>query len=152
VRCGLIDDASNGQWKRGHIISVSAMVFGAKETTHSKINADLGLPDDPSTKALFEFLGKALKQCHAPASRSSRLLPFSRYSVGTTRLFTPLLPQTTPARRAVGFFRRVCKVCQKRRYTLERREPLGAFDLAKPRPTSTPAAFRKARDFDADST
>src|SRR5713226_3947374 len=31
-------------------------VFGAKETTHNKINADLGLPDDPATKALFEFL------------------------------------------------------------------------------------------------
>jgi hypothetical protein len=37
-------------------------VFGAKETTHNKINADLGLPDDPATKALFEFLGKALKK------------------------------------------------------------------------------------------
>jgi acetyl esterase/lipase len=39
-----------------------AMVFGAKETTHSKINADLGLPDDPATKALFAFLGNALKK------------------------------------------------------------------------------------------
>jgi arylformamidase len=27
-----------------------------------KINADLGRPDDPATKALFEFLGKALKK------------------------------------------------------------------------------------------
>lgn len=35
-------------------------VFGAKETTHSKINADIGQPDDPATKALFEFLEKAL--------------------------------------------------------------------------------------------
>jgi CubicO group peptidase (beta-lactamase class C family) len=33
-----------------------ATVFGAKETTHSKISADLGKPDDPATKALFEFL------------------------------------------------------------------------------------------------
>ncbi len=40
---------------------VAVTVFGAKETTHSKINADLGLPDDPATKALFEFLDKALK-------------------------------------------------------------------------------------------
>src|SRR6516165_5698132 len=39
-----------------------ATVFGAKETTHNKINADLGLPDDAATKALFEFLGKALKK------------------------------------------------------------------------------------------
>ena len=37
-------------------------VFGGKETTHTKINADLGLPDDPATKALFEFLGTALKK------------------------------------------------------------------------------------------
>jgi hypothetical protein len=41
---------------------VATTVFGARETTHNKINADLGLPDDPATKALFEFLGKALKQ------------------------------------------------------------------------------------------
>jgi len=41
---------------------VPVTVFGAKETTHNKINADLGLPDDPTTKALFEFLGKALKK------------------------------------------------------------------------------------------
>lgn len=41
---------------------LSATVFAAKETTHSKINADLGQPDDPATKALFEFLGKALKK------------------------------------------------------------------------------------------
>ena len=37
-------------------------VFGAKETTHNKINADLGQPNDPATKALFEFLGQALKK------------------------------------------------------------------------------------------
>jgi hypothetical protein len=35
---------------------------GARETTHNKLNADLGLPDDPATKALFAFLGKALKK------------------------------------------------------------------------------------------
>lgn len=40
---------------------VPTTVFGARETTHRKINADLGQPDDPATKALFEFLGKALK-------------------------------------------------------------------------------------------
>ena len=39
-----------------------ATVFAARETTHNKINADLGLPDDPATKALFEFLDKALKK------------------------------------------------------------------------------------------
>ena len=41
---------------------VPVTVFGARETTHTKINADLGLPDDPATKALFEFLGNALKK------------------------------------------------------------------------------------------
>lgn len=37
-------------------------VFGGKETNHNKLNADLGLPDDPATKALLEFLDKALKK------------------------------------------------------------------------------------------
>jgi acetyl esterase/lipase len=41
---------------------IPVTVFGAKETTHSKINADLGLPDDPATKALFEFVCEALKK------------------------------------------------------------------------------------------
>jgi acetyl esterase/lipase len=41
---------------------VPITAFGAKETTHNKINADLGLADDPATKALFEFVDKALKQ------------------------------------------------------------------------------------------
>jgi acetyl esterase/lipase len=41
---------------------VPVTVFGGRETTHSKINADLGLPDDPATKALLEFLAKALKK------------------------------------------------------------------------------------------
>src|SRR5881396_3054165 len=41
---------------------VPVTVFGARETTHTKINADLGLPDDPATKALFEFLDKALNK------------------------------------------------------------------------------------------
>lgn len=31
-------------------------VFGARESTHNKLNADLGLPDDPATKALVTFL------------------------------------------------------------------------------------------------
>jgi arylformamidase len=41
---------------------VPAKVFGARESNHNKINADLGLPDDPATKALFEFMGEALKK------------------------------------------------------------------------------------------
>jgi acetyl esterase/lipase len=37
-------------------------LFGARESTHNKLNADLGLPDDPATKALYEFLDTALKK------------------------------------------------------------------------------------------
>ena len=41
---------------------IPVTAFGAKETFHNKINADLGLPDDPATKAMFEFVGNALKK------------------------------------------------------------------------------------------
>jgi arylformamidase len=41
---------------------VNVRVFGAQESSHSKINADLGLPDDPGTKALFEFVAESLKK------------------------------------------------------------------------------------------
>jgi arylformamidase len=41
---------------------LNATVYAAKESTHSKINTDLGQPNDPATKALFEFLDKALKK------------------------------------------------------------------------------------------
>ena len=41
---------------------VPVTVFGGRETTHNKINADLGLPDDLGTKALFDFVGGALKK------------------------------------------------------------------------------------------
>ncbi len=41
---------------------LSATVFGAKETNHSRINAELGEPEDPATKALFEFVDDALKR------------------------------------------------------------------------------------------
>jgi acetyl esterase/lipase len=39
---------------------IPVTVFGAKETTHNKLSADLGLPDDPATKELFEFVNKSL--------------------------------------------------------------------------------------------
>ncbi len=41
---------------------VPVTVFGARETTHGKINANLGVPDDPATKALVDFLRRALKK------------------------------------------------------------------------------------------
>lgn len=40
--------------------NIPVTVFAAKESTHSKINADLGKPDDPATKALDEFLTKVI--------------------------------------------------------------------------------------------
>ena len=41
---------------------IPAKVFAAKETNHTKLNDNLGLPDDPATKALFEFVGESLKK------------------------------------------------------------------------------------------
>jgi arylformamidase len=58
-------DTSAQAQRLGNVLKgagVPATVFGARETTHNRINADLGLPDDPSTKALFEFLEKVLKR------------------------------------------------------------------------------------------
>jgi acetyl esterase/lipase len=40
---------------------VTVAVFSAQESTHNKINADLGLPEAPGTKALFRFVDEALK-------------------------------------------------------------------------------------------
>jgi acetyl esterase/lipase len=58
-------DTSAQAQRMGNVLkesSVPVTLFGGKETTHGKINADLGLPDDPAMKVLFEFLGKALKK------------------------------------------------------------------------------------------
>jgi acetyl esterase/lipase len=41
---------------------VPVVVFGGRETTHNKLNDNLGVPGDPATKALFAFLDKALKK------------------------------------------------------------------------------------------
>lgn len=41
---------------------VSVKVFGARESTHNKVNADLGQPDDPGTRALFDFVDESLKK------------------------------------------------------------------------------------------
>jgi arylformamidase len=40
---------------------LTATVFGAKDTNHTKINANLGQPDDPVTKVLFDFVAHSLK-------------------------------------------------------------------------------------------
>ena len=36
--------------------------LGASDTTHSRINDNLGTPDDPTTNALYEFVGQVLNQ------------------------------------------------------------------------------------------
>jgi len=40
---------------------IPVTLYGGRETTHNKINADIGVPDDPGTKALFEFVDGVLK-------------------------------------------------------------------------------------------
>lgn len=40
---------------------IPVTVFGARDTSHGKINDNLGVVDDPATKALFEFVEKCLK-------------------------------------------------------------------------------------------
>lgn len=40
---------------------VQTTVFGAIDSNHSKLNNDLGMPDDPATKALADFVAKILR-------------------------------------------------------------------------------------------
>jgi len=46
---------------------VPTTLFGAKDTYHDKLNDDLGIPDDPATKALYDFI-KSIdkKQLYGP--------------------------------------------------------------------------------------
>ncbi len=58
-------DTSAQAFRLGAVLKdagVPVRVFGAKETTHTKLNDDLGLPDDPATKALFEFVAQTVKK------------------------------------------------------------------------------------------
>lgn len=41
---------------------VPVKAFGAQETNHTRINAELGTPDDPSTKQLFEFVDSVIRR------------------------------------------------------------------------------------------
>jgi arylformamidase len=41
---------------------IPVTLYGGRETTHNKINADLGVPEDAGTKALFGFVDAALKK------------------------------------------------------------------------------------------
>ena len=57
------DNAAQAQ-RLGSVLKDSQIpvtVFGARDTHHVKINNNLGIPDDPSTQALFDFVSMALK-------------------------------------------------------------------------------------------
>jgi arylformamidase len=41
---------------------IPVTLFGGRDTTHGRINADLGKPDDAATKALSDFVAGALKR------------------------------------------------------------------------------------------
>jgi arylformamidase len=41
---------------------IPATLFGAKETNHNRLNDNLGVPEDPATKALDAFLSGVLKK------------------------------------------------------------------------------------------
>ncbi|MDX1927540.1 MAG: alpha/beta hydrolase [Pirellulaceae bacterium] len=41
---------------------IPVKLHGAKDSTHSKVNEDIGLADDPGTKALFDFVAESLKK------------------------------------------------------------------------------------------
>jgi acetyl esterase/lipase len=48
----------------GNVLKESELpvqVFGARETTHNKLNANLGVPDDPVTKELYKFLAPLMQ-------------------------------------------------------------------------------------------
>lgn len=58
------DNAAQAQ-RLGAVLKEAGLpvtVFGAKETNHTRINAELGMPDDPSTKALLDFVSDAVKK------------------------------------------------------------------------------------------
>jgi len=41
---------------------IPVTLYAGKETNHTRINANLGMPDDPGTKALFEFVDQVLQR------------------------------------------------------------------------------------------
>jgi acetyl esterase/lipase len=58
-------DTSAQAFRLGAVLKAAGVPvtsFGAKETTHVKLNDDLGLRDDPATRALGEFVSGVLKK------------------------------------------------------------------------------------------
>jgi arylformamidase len=66
-------DVSAQAFRLGAVLKqagVPVRVFGARDTEHSKLNDDLGLPDDPATKALYEFIAQTVKAERGRSGRS----------------------------------------------------------------------------------
>jgi arylformamidase len=62
---GYHPDTSEQARRLGSVLSeagIPSKVFGAKDTEHSRINENLGKPDDPSTKAMFEFVEEVTRK------------------------------------------------------------------------------------------
>jgi len=58
-------DTSAQAFRLGAVLKeaeVSVRVFAARNTDHSRLNDDLGLPDDPATKALLDFVNQVVKK------------------------------------------------------------------------------------------
>jgi acetyl esterase/lipase len=58
-------DTSAQAFRLGSVLKeagVPVKVFGAKETNHNRLNANLGTEGDPSTKELYDFVSMALKR------------------------------------------------------------------------------------------
>jgi arylformamidase len=75
-------DTSAQAQRLGNVLKeagVPVTIFGAKETTHTKINADLGRPDDPATTALFEFVENAVGQEVKKGQRTAKPHNFARW-------------------------------------------------------------------------
>lgn len=57
-------DTSAQAYRLGAVLkeaNVPVRLFGAKNTWHTKLNDDLGPPDDPTTMVLFEFVAQTVK-------------------------------------------------------------------------------------------
>ena len=57
-------DTSAQAYRLGAVLKdagIPVRLFGGKNTYHEKLNDDLGLPDDPASKALFEFVDQVVK-------------------------------------------------------------------------------------------
>ncbi len=58
------DTAAQANWL-GDVLKksdVPVRMYGGRDTNHSKLNDDIGVPEDPGSKSLFEFVADSLKR------------------------------------------------------------------------------------------